>query len=132
MKKEIFNKWVPINGVPERLNVVCLHEDNEMFRLDLRGDDGKSKILRVSFDRGVTYRVHDEMDLMKTLDESEGLLNSKWCLFTVENSNYLAWYHEQSYDTRQSSTPIVHFAIYTPNDCIDMLSNYSPRVEWLE
>lgn len=128
MDKQIFKKWEPMSCLPNEMYLEGLHDDYEGFRLLLKGSGDKGKILRIAFDPSLVYRNIDEGDFLKMANDGEGLM--KWCLFTVENSTYEKWFHEQSYNIRESEN-IVHYAIYTPNDCIDVLSAYPPKVEWL-
>jgi len=128
MDKQIFRKWEPLSDLPDEMYLEGLHDDYEGFRLLLKGASGNRKMLRISFDSSLAYRNINEGDFLKTVEDSEGL--TKWCLFTVENSAYEKWFHEQSYNIH-ASEDIVHYAIYTPNDCVDILSAYPPQVEWL-
>jgi hypothetical protein len=127
MELEKYVKWEPIKNIPETLYLEGLHDDYEGFRLLLR-DEKLSRMLRITFDPPLSYRNTDEGDLLKTDQIAEGFL--KWPLYTVENSRFLKWFHEESLEIHRNENPI-HYAIITPNDVVDIISCYPPKVEWL-
>ncbi|NQX99442.1 MAG: hypothetical protein HRT73_16425 [Flavobacteriales bacterium] len=49
-------------------------------------------------------------------------------------ANFSYWgepfFHKQNYGSYESSS-ILHYAFYTPIDCIEVLSEFTPKVEWL-
>lgn len=121
-----FEKWIPVEGVPEKLYLEAMHDDYEGFRLLLKGYEDQ-RMLRITFDPALSYRNTDEGDLLKTINQQD---LSGWSLYTVSDSDYLAWFTEESHGIHESDD-VVHYAIYTPNDCLDVLSAFPPRVEWL-
>jgi hypothetical protein len=127
MKKEKLIKWEPLKDIPNLLYLEGLHHDYEGFRLILR-DDKSGQVLRITFDPPLTYRNTDEGDLILFFKNCK--LPEKWPLFKMKNSNYLKWFHEQSLNIREDEKPI-HYLIITPDDCIDVISSFTPRVEWL-
>jgi hypothetical protein len=127
MKKEKYKKWEPIEDIPDRLYLDGLYHDWEGFRL-LLCDYETDRMLRITFDPALSYRNTDEGDLLKSTGEAEGLCN--WPLFIVENSRFLEWFQEESYNIHTEENPI-HYQVSTPNDCIDIISAFPPIVEWL-
>lgn len=128
MKKDQYKKWIPLEKIPSRLHCEGLHDDYEGFRILLKGDDPNSSMLRITFNAVLVYRNIDEGDLLLTIQTRPDLGHS--ALFTVENSTWLEWFHGESCEIHERET-IVHYAIYTSNDCIDVLSAFEPTVEWL-
>jgi hypothetical protein len=127
MKKEKYKKWLPLEDIPDRLYLDGLYDDWEGFRLLLRHYE-TGRMLRITFDPALSYRNTDEGDLLKTEDISEGFF--KWPLYIVENSRFLKWFHEESYEIRKKDNPL-HYAIVTQNDFIDVISAFPPIVEWI-
>lgn len=128
MVTEEYRVWTPVDSIPATLHCEALHDDYEGFRILLRSEDTISPVLRVFFDAPLAYRNLDEGSLIRTLARLRPRgINS---LFIVDNSTWLKWFLEEScgiYEGRQ----ITHYAFLTPNDCIDVLSEIEPRVEWL-
>lgn len=122
-----FDKWTPIDGLVAPLYLEALHDDYEGFRLLLKGGSEQDKVLRITFDRALSYRNTDEGDLLKTINKQN---SGGWSLYIVSNSDYLKWFSEESQSIHEDED-IIHYAIYTPNDCLDVLSSYPPKVEWL-
>ena len=109
-------------------------------RIDVQDKDEKSPILTIHFEGFFALRIVDEGDLLKgshdmdkAVIEMEWEKDSwhKWSLFTVENSRYLEWFHEQSVGVRKDFD-IKHYSIKTPDDVIDVLhlKEPNPTVMW--
>lgn len=123
----IYKNWTPIDNIPQRLYCEGIHDDYEGFRVLLREND-KTPILRIMFDFVRVYRKLDESDLLRTVASIK--IQKKTPLFIVDNSSLVEWFNEESYGIYKDKD-IKHFAIYTSNDCIDILSEFEPKVEWL-
>ena len=125
----VYKVWKPLEGIPAPLYLERLMDDAEGFRLLLRDGSEDGRILRIAFGNVLSYRNAPERFLLKVWEENESFEGHS-SLLTVEDSSYLAWLHEQSYEIH-SDEPIVHYAIYTPDDCVDVLAPEPPQVEWL-
>lgn len=128
MADEIFKQWKPVEGIPKKLYCEAIHDDYEGLRVILKGEDNQSNVLRLFFETVLAYKNIDESYLLRTIEKIDSPGEST--LYTVENSNWIKWFCEESYDTIEKNS-ITHYAIYTPNDCIDVLSEYEPKIEWL-
>jgi hypothetical protein len=127
MRSEKYKKCIPIKDIPDTLVLFGLHDNYEGFRILLR--DGKSsRVLRIRFDSFFTYRNTDIGYLSRTMLEKNKFV--KWPLFTVKNSMFLQCLQEENPEKQLNEKP-VHYAIITPNNCIDVISESSPKVEWL-
>lgn len=125
--ESIYKNWEPLENIPRILNCEGIHDDYEGFRILLREND-RSPVLRIMFDAVRSYRKSDEGDLLRTIASINDPGRSS--LFIVDNSSWVEWFHEETYDIHKDRD-IKHFAIYTPDDCIDVLSEFEPKVEWL-
>ena len=118
-----------MDGIPNDLSVEGIHDDFEGFRILLKGGSNDSKILRISFDFYLSYRNTDESYLSKiwcSLKDTDG-----GNLYTVLNSSYLEYLNETSAGLFPEKWTITHYAIYTTDDCLDVLAYQDPVVEWL-
>src|SRR3546814_20763787 len=127
MSDQAFHPWEPFPGIPKKMNLERLCEDHEGLNIVLRVEGTPLRYLRMSFEGDVSYRSTDEGDLLKTIGPS----HVGHVLFTVEDSEFLAWLHDQSLGIRSAFSNI-HYAIYTPNRCIDVISITPPTTEWTE
>ena len=125
--KEKWIKWKPIGNLPSLLYLEELCDNHQGITLKLQGEEKSSPLLVVDFDGALSYRNTDEGDLLKTLGEVEGY--DTWSLFTVENSKYVEWFHEQSLDIHRDKK-IVHFVFATANDVVEVLDLEPPTVRW--
>ena len=121
-------KWVPIDSIPNRMYCEAIHDDYEGFRILLKGENSRSKTLRMFFESILAYRNVDEGYMLRTLESIKD--REIFPLYTVHNSIWLRWFHEESYNI-VSNKMITHYSIVTPNDIIDILSEFEPIVEWL-
>jgi hypothetical protein len=127
MGKEKYKKWFPIKDSHDTLVLFGLHDNNEGFRILLR-EEKTHGVMRIRFDSFFAYRNIDRGYLSRTMLEGKKFV--KWPLFTVKNSRFLQWLHEENPD-KQLNEKLIHYAIITPKNCIDVISSTLPKVEWL-
>jgi len=123
-----FKEWKLFPNIPKRLHCEALHDDYEGFRLLLKSEDPSSDLLKIYFDAHLAYQNIDEGDRLRTISEDGDMGRST--LYTVENSGWVRWFCEECYG-KYDSDEIVHYAIFTPNGCIDVLSKFPPEVSWI-
>lgn len=138
MKREKWLKWEPIEKIPQTLYLRGLKYDYDGLTLSLQDKDRKSPILTIYFEGFFALRIVDEGDKLidshdmdETVSEMEMEEGSyyKWSLFTVDDSLYLEWFHEQSLGVRKKEE-LVHYVIRTSEDVIEVLDIDSPTVTW--
>ena len=122
----MLNEWKPIDNADGRFDLERLEDNTDNLSILLRSQN-TSRILRIIFDSALCYRNIDEGDLLKSLQEGK----IKGGFYTITDSLYLEWFHEESFGTRRDEN-VCHYGIYTPNDSIDIISPYPPEVEWLD
>ena len=120
-----FEKWVPIEGIPEKMDLMALHQDQEGFRLLLIDEEG-FKLLRIYFVPFLSYRSSDEMNLPRTMSEVE----VGGVFFIVRDSEFVKWFLRENLGTYPPDN-VVHYAIYTEDACVDVITSSAPKVEWL-
>lgn len=124
-KKQVFERWVPCQRI---LDVMYLHDvriDAEAIQVTLETKEpglGKA-ILR--FEHSLCYRMIDEGDYLLTMNGFQG----GWSFFIVKHSSFRAWFDEESCGARVGED-MVHYAIYTPNECMDILALRPPEIRW--
>jgi len=122
-----FEKWQPVQSIPSGLCVEAIHDDDEGFRILLRGERKASKILRLRFDPTLAYRATDESSLINYDRTDDGTLD-RYGLFIVHDSEYLAWFAKVNQGVSGSVT---HYAVYLSNQCIDVIAAFPPDADWL-
>ena len=129
MQQEKWIKWKPIERIPNTLYIEELKETRDGLTIVMTREDNILPSLIINFDTIISYRNTDESYLLKTLNERENF--NKWPLFKIKNSQYLVWFHEQTYDIYKKQLPeIIHYAFITPNDVIDVLAIITPILKW--
>jgi hypothetical protein len=125
---EIYKKWEPIKSIPASLYCEGIHDDYEGFRILLKGEDQNASILRIKFESALAYRNVEDGKRSKTQDL---LSDAKdFSLYTVINSKWLNWFSEENYGMYDGLN-LVHYAILSLNDWIDVLSAEQPIVTWI-
>ena len=119
-----YESWFPLKGVNGNFYLEELRDDSKVLKILLKNDE-TDDLLHISFDAALTYRNIDEGYLLKSLEYIKG------GFFKMVVSDYLTWFHDEGHGIMRDDDEVVHYAIYTPNDCIDVISQAKPRVEWL-
>lgn len=129
--EEIWGRWEPVQGFPERIYLQSLIDNKSGLTLLFETEDDKT--ISINFDSGVlSYRNTDEGDLYQTLcdlDEKYGSdFCSKWSLFKVRNSSYLKWFKREGCGKWDYRDDVEHYVFMTSDDVVEVLSNYSPSI----
>jgi hypothetical protein len=124
-KSQIFEVWEPIPGRTIDASVEALIDDWEGFRVLLR-DHETNRVIRIAFGSHVAYQSRDEGDFVGEASRSIGL--GRGCFYRVSDSEYLARFNADSVRQLQR---LMHFAIITDMDCIDVLALDEPDVKQL-
>ena len=118
-------KWVPFEDLNfDRWYCEGLHDDYEGFRVLLTGEEKPEPIVRLLFEYVYFYQNRDEGKFL-VHEPSEGNYEFPHPFYILENSKLLKRFHEESAGI-YAEYPIKHYAIYTTNDCIDVLSIDAP------
>jgi len=128
VNEEVYRVWEPVPDLPRVMDFHALHHDEEMFRVLLRGLQPADPVLRLLFEHVVAYRCADEGVRLRTISRLQGQLPCP--LMLVENSTFVTWLRDESAGVL-ADQPLVHYAILSINDCIDVISGMPPRVDWL-
>ncbi len=123
-----FIKWEPVSGIDKSLTCESLHDDYEGFRIILKGRGKGSDLLRITFESPLAYMNINESNRLKTVNETVNI--SEFSLFIVENSSWVKWFNKESFDLHEMNK-VIHYGMYTLEDCIDVLSDTEPFVDWL-
>lgn len=88
--------------------------------------DGELKRLKITFDWAMSFRLTDEGDLLKTQNDLLGEMVTG--TYILEKSDYLSWFHEQSYNIHSSETPC-HYLVVSSTEVVDVISTSAPNIE---
>jgi len=128
---DVWNAY-PVEGLPPQLHFEQFsHSSDGKIHIVLRAPSAVVPhelgdiLYEITFDGAFAYRFADEGALLRTLNRQQNMVRS--VLFTVPDSSYLAWFHEESYETRRNFE-IVHYMVVTPNEVFEILSGDVPVV----
>jgi hypothetical protein len=96
--------------------------------IELWGDDNRR--LNVAFDSYVAYLKMDEGDAILMLGHMKRSGGTTKTFYRVENSEFMSWFHLQSCSVR-SNQSLIHYAIGTVNDIVDVLALSPPQITTL-
>jgi len=129
MEKEHYERWEPLDNIPRQLLCEGLIDDSEGLKVFLKGMDSSAPIFRITFGSYLAYRNMDEGSKIRTWNRTTG---REICpLYIVSHSLWLDWFHEESSGIYNDMT-VMHYAIFTECDCIDVLTLDEPEAEWLD
>ena len=92
------------------------------------GDDPGGPTLRMHFESAIGYRNVNESYRLNTWAELDMAQNPP--LLVVENSSWLAWLRSEAGEVVDWEK-VVHYVIFTSEDCLDIATEFPPSVEWL-
>ena len=125
MEVENLARWDPCHLCRDAwyIAIVSILDDREGFRLLITTND-KYPTLRVSVPKGaiLAYRVYDESGLEGR--KLNGFMHAHR-LYTIEASPFLSDTLKMYGGMRDDLNP-THYAIYTANECIDIISTKEP------
>lgn len=121
--------WKPTNNLPSIMFVEALHDDYEGLRILLKGEDVNSSMLRIRFPDFLSYRNTNESFLLDIWHSNQKAILGK-TFYLVNHSSYKDFFHEMTKGL-YSDWQMKHYAIYTATDCIEILTQTEPIVEWL-
>ncbi len=127
---EIYQKWLPLPELSGKVLIDKLVDTDEGLSVYIRFPSYSAlheKRVHLLFDSYVAYRNMDESYKTKTFDTTGGLEGS---FYQVVDSSWLKWLHEESLGIYKDDD-ILHYSIITEADCIDILSEYPPEVNWV-
>lgn len=121
--------WQPFKGFSGRFYCEGVHDDYEGFRIIMRHDDKEQTHLRLKFEDVLFYQNTDEGNFLNP-PPYLGDFNFPHPFYVIENSKLVQDFHQLSSGIYQDDV-ITHFAIYSANDCIDILTLSDPVAEIL-
>ena len=125
---EKYLKWFPIGGIPFPLDLENYLRDENGLTIYLNSEDHTDKILSIQFAECEAFReIGDEF---KTKFWHDVDIEEDYPLFIVENSEWVEQFHQQSEDHFRD-LHLQHYAIWTTENWIDILSSIKPLVQWL-
>lgn len=126
MKKII--KWEPFpEEKSKRFYCEGVHDDYEGFRILIKNDETSAPMLRLSFENALLYQNRDESYYFHH-PNMQGEFEFPHPFYLLENSDLISEFHSGCSEIYRD-WDIKHFAIYTCNDCIDVLSVNEPKAE---
>ena len=123
--RQMYEIWDVIPGRVIRASVEGVIDDWEGFRVLLR-DHETDRVIRITFDSHVAYQNRDEGDLAGDAARSDGL--GRGYFYRVQGSEFAARFKA---DSARQFEELMHFAIVTEMDCIDVLATAEAKVECL-
>ncbi len=94
--------------------------------LTLASTDGSQ--IRLKFDSYMAYRKLDEGDALLTLSAMRKTGGMGKSFYRVDDSDFLIWFNEERCGAAPGKS-LVHYAIATVNDIVDVLSLDPPAIE---
>lgn len=125
MTNEKYVPWPQDEDMPARLEIASLRDDEEGLTVDLANESSRELIARVRFVDFVAYRNINESFRHRTWRATDGAATG---MTVVEGSSWLQWLRAES-DGVLDEENLVHYAIYTGDDCLDVASRTPPVVE---
>jgi hypothetical protein len=124
MTAEVLSRWDPswlYRDVPDT-TILDVLDNIEGFRVLLSASKCPESKLHVPRGSLVLYRVYDEMGLV---GRSLSGLEKGHCFYKLEHSPLIAE-AESMFGSGRSAHQLLHYAIYTADRCVDIISTIAP------
>ena len=125
---EIYRKWSPIDDLPFPLDLDEFCKNENGLSIFLNSEDHTEKILHIHFSVYESFREIGEEFKTKFWHEVE--IEEDYAFFIVENSEWLETFHAEA-ENHFRDFPLQHYAIWTTENWIDILSSEKPSVTWV-
>lgn len=135
--QEKWTQWRPLSNLSDRYYIESISDNfKEGFKIILADAHEKTRNVLIHFPHSVNaYRRTDETFTLLTIGYLDkvygGSFYANWTFFKAENSEYLKWLSEQSH-TISDSYKIMHYALITDEEIIDIACTYEPTVTFLD
>jgi hypothetical protein len=125
---ERYLKWLPVDDIPFPLDLEELRKNEHGLSILLNSEDHSDKFLHIHFSE--CEAINEIAEEFKTKFWHEVDIEEDYALFIVENSEWLEAFHVES-ENHFRNLPFQHYAIWTTEHWIDILSSEKPSVSWL-
>ena len=129
MTEDVYEDWLPLGQIPDVLYCEGLVDDYGGIKITLKGRDLSSPSIEVGFRSVIAYRNINETYRLRTLNGAAFPERSQ-TLFVVQQSSWISWLKKESGGILDDKE-LIHYAIFTPEDCIDVVSEFPPTVIWV-
>jgi len=126
MADEVYVPWQPLAGIPRNLCLESLTDTDDGLVLLLSAQESRLPVLRVRFDAFVAYRNVNESYRLRLWHRDAHVGAG---LLIVQDSKWTSWLEEESRGALDARA-VVHYAILTAEDCVDVVARAAPSVEW--
>ncbi|KAF5438006.1 hypothetical protein C5S35_01165 [Candidatus Methanophagaceae archaeon] len=125
---EKYLKWFPIEGIPFPLDLEELCKNEYGLSILLNSEDKSDQFLHIHFSE--CEAINEIADEFKSKFWHEVDIEEDYSLFIVENSEWLESFHVEA-ENHYRELPLIHYAIWTTENWIDVLSSAKPLVQWV-
>ena len=125
---ERYVAWQAMNGVQIQdfsLARLCFEASDLVLLLSV---EPHRRLLRILFEAPIAFRSIGESYRLKTWTQAEGSLLG---LHLVQGSMWVQWLREESGGVL-AETSLTHFAVITADDCVDVVTEFAPIVQWAD
>lgn len=124
---EEWTRWQPIEGLSGQYSLDDFAWSEKGFIVELLSDKKKERI-QILFDEYIdAFRYTNESFYLKLPSDFYG----DWNFFKATNSEYLKWLSDKSC-TLSDQMHFIHFCIIGGDEVIDIVTNYEPKVRFIE
>lgn len=124
---EEYQPYVPDDiNLPNQVHFWKLKDSGEGFNILVYSKNSGDEIFEINFDMALAYKCMDEGDLLSLWKTFT--LSGETFIYRVLDSDFIKYFHEQSYNTHDAED-LKHFFIVTTDSCLDVISEYDPEIK---
>lgn len=123
--KDVLRKW-DVGYSIKNTFVEKFFDDYDGKTILLKGKNESSPTIKVFFEDAISYRNTDESFLIKIWNDTPSEILGH-TFYIINHSTFIDSFHELTYGLYKN-WEITHYAFYTNQDCIDVLSHFPPSI----
>lgn len=143
MKRNLYKKWIPTADINDEALISSIIDNRHGLEIKLKTmNNDYFFMLHFNVEDILFYKNINESYLLSHDMHDEDINDSQpyediddsrpWSFFMVESSDLTQWFLQVSLNLYYKKDDIIHFAIYTAEDCLDILALSHPRLTVLE
>lgn len=108
-----------VHGLPSKVHYWKLLDSGDGFNILVYDVENHEKVINIYFKSTMAYRSINEGDRLQLWSES--IMDEDVFIYTVENSDFIEYFHVQSKYIHEEEK-LTHYFIVTTDDCFDIIS----------
>lgn len=124
--REQYTPWLPVRGLGKEVDVETVVDGPDGLTVKLIYAEAKTR-MTLNFEQTIAFRSIDESFRVRKWNEFLLEKQELSAMYKVKKSNWAKWLKEEAAGFL-SERSIVHYCIFTSEDCLDIVTDIPPTI----